>query len=84
MADNTLVVGDVNLAVYGYMAGYPILGVQRQPDGYTASSFPYKMHRRCRQSSTIPRLWSHSSSSCQLSSTCTHYGRRRNRGPRLT
>jgi hypothetical protein len=35
----TFAIGDMSMAAYGYLAGYPLLGVEKQPDGYTLFVF---------------------------------------------
>lgn len=35
----TFTVGDMSMAAYGYLAGYPMLAVEKQADGYTRFVF---------------------------------------------
>ena len=35
----TFTVGDMSMAAYGYLAGYPLLAVEKQPDGYVRFVF---------------------------------------------
>ncbi len=39
MDEGTFAVGDMSMAAYGYLAGYPLLGVEKQDDGYTRFIF---------------------------------------------
>jgi hypothetical protein len=35
----TFTVGDMSMAAFGYLAGYPLLGVEKAPDGYVRFLF---------------------------------------------
>lgn len=41
MSDNsdTFTLGDMSMAAYGYLAGFPLLGVEKQTDGYARFIF---------------------------------------------
>jgi hypothetical protein len=36
---DTFTIGDMSMAAYGYLAGYPLLAVEKQTDGYTRFVF---------------------------------------------
>lgn len=36
---DTFAVGDMSMAAYGYLRGFPLVGVEKRPDGYTVFHF---------------------------------------------
>ena len=36
---DTFPIGDMSMAAFGYLTGYQLLGVEKQPDGYTRFLF---------------------------------------------